>query len=191
MNISTDFLLASLPIPLVWQLQLNKRTKISLIFVLSLGLFACIAAIMRVRLTKTVLSDPNRFVHDEYSLWNTIELNVGIVAASLPAIKPLINRFLDVARVFKSGLSKPSAQGDRDTSGYQKHDQHSDRGIALVDYGTAGKPAVSISANAPNSTNKVVWNINRASGSEDSILPHTSSNDASKVIVVTQDICVN
>jgi hypothetical protein len=72
-NISADFLLALLPIHLVWQLQLNKRTKISLIFVLSFGLFACVAAIMKVRLTKTVMSGPNRFVYDECSLWNTIE----------------------------------------------------------------------------------------------------------------------
>ena len=117
--------------------------------------------------------------------------NVGIVAASLPAIEPLISKFLDVAREFTSGLSKPSALGDRNTSGYQKHDHRSDCGISLVDYGSAGKPAVSISANTPNPASKVGWNTNRASGSKDIILLHPSLSDASKVVVVMRDIRVN
>lgn len=36
-NILTDVLFATMPIPLVWQLQLNTRTKLSLITILSLG----------------------------------------------------------------------------------------------------------------------------------------------------------
>ena len=36
-NIATDVLLATLPIPKVWKLQVNVRTKISLIAILSLG----------------------------------------------------------------------------------------------------------------------------------------------------------
>jgi hypothetical protein len=36
-NIVTDTILAGLPVPLVWNLQLNKRTKISLTLILGLG----------------------------------------------------------------------------------------------------------------------------------------------------------
>jgi len=36
-NIVTDVVLALIPIPLIWSLQVNKRTKASLIFILSLG----------------------------------------------------------------------------------------------------------------------------------------------------------
>lgn len=36
-NIITDVLFASLPIPIVWNLQVNLRTKISLVAILSLG----------------------------------------------------------------------------------------------------------------------------------------------------------
>jgi hypothetical protein len=46
-NIATDFLLALLPVPLIWKLQTGIRTKILVVGVLSLGLFACAAGIVK------------------------------------------------------------------------------------------------------------------------------------------------
>jgi hypothetical protein len=46
-NIATDLLFAILPIPLVWGLQLNTRTKIGLVCILSLGFFAAATAIYK------------------------------------------------------------------------------------------------------------------------------------------------
>jgi hypothetical protein len=44
-NIVTDTILAVLPVPLVWKLQLNKRAKNTLIVILGLGfLYACMLA---------------------------------------------------------------------------------------------------------------------------------------------------
>jgi len=45
-NVTTDVMFATIPIPLIWQLQLNLRARISLIFILSLGFFASAAAIV-------------------------------------------------------------------------------------------------------------------------------------------------
>jgi hypothetical protein len=97
-NITTDFLLALLPVPFIWRLQIEIRSKILVVGILSLGLFACVAGIIKSTYNKTVLTDPKRFVHDEYSMWNFIELNVGIIAASLPTLKPFFTRLLEVAR---------------------------------------------------------------------------------------------
>ncbi|OAG02010.1 uncharacterized protein CC84DRAFT_1046309, partial [Paraphaeosphaeria sporulosa] len=90
-NIITDVLFATLPIPLIWKLQINMRTKISLVVVLSLGWFACAAAIVKAAQQYTVLDDPDWTVHDSFNVWNYIELTVGIIAASLPALKPLFH----------------------------------------------------------------------------------------------------
>lgn len=169
---------------------MNMRTKISLIFVLSLGLFACVAGIMKVRLNKTILSDPDRFIYDGYSMWNFVELDLGIIAGSLPSIKPLLNRFLNAARGLTNGPSKPSAQGDRNTSGYQRHNHQSERDISLVDYETNGRQAAKILAERRGITGKVVWDLARASGSEESILLHHGSNNRAEVIVVTEDVHV-
>lgn len=189
-NILTDFLLALLPVPLIWQLQLNLRTKISLILVLSLGLFACVAAIMKARLNKTILSDPNRFIYDGYSMWNFIELDVGIIAGSLPATKPLFSRFLDAARGLTSGPSKSSGLGDRNMLGYQRHSEPSDGDIVLVDYKNTGNPTVRISAQPSYSTDQAVWGMQRATSSEDSILPRRTFKGAPNGIIVTSDVRV-
>jgi hypothetical protein len=44
-NIATGFLLALLPVPLIWKLQIGLRTRISVVGIFSLGLFACTAGI--------------------------------------------------------------------------------------------------------------------------------------------------
>lgn len=56
-NIITDFLFASLPIPLVFQLQVNLRTKMTLVSILSLGFFASAAAIVKCIKQWNVLTD--------------------------------------------------------------------------------------------------------------------------------------
>ncbi|RYN28419.1 hypothetical protein AA0112_g7563 [Alternaria arborescens] len=94
-TISTDFLLALLPIPLVWQLQLNGRTKITLVCILALGLFAGVAAIIKSEKQKTALTDPDPYVHDTFTMWRFIEYDVGIVVASLPSLKPLFKHILN------------------------------------------------------------------------------------------------
>ncbi|KAF1952866.1 hypothetical protein CC80DRAFT_355435, partial [Byssothecium circinans] len=102
-NIVTDVLFATLPIPLIWKLQLNLRTKLSLIIVLSLGWFACAAAIVKAIQQWHVLEELDWTVQDSFNIWNYIELTVGILAASLPPLKPLVNRFLETARAITSG----------------------------------------------------------------------------------------
>ncbi|KAF2090079.1 hypothetical protein K490DRAFT_71751 [Saccharata proteae CBS 121410] len=104
-NIATDILFASLPIPLIWNLQINKRTKSSLICILSLGYFASAAAAVKCIKQYHVFADPDWTVQDSYNVWNDIELNMGIIAASLPALKPVFNWFLQTARAITSGTN--------------------------------------------------------------------------------------
>jgi hypothetical protein len=49
-NIATDLLFALIPIPMVWKLQVNLRTRIGLAIILSLGLFASGIAIYKTPL---------------------------------------------------------------------------------------------------------------------------------------------
>ncbi|EMC99556.1 hypothetical protein BAUCODRAFT_64029, partial [Baudoinia panamericana UAMH 10762] len=56
-NIATDFLFALLPIPIVLGLQVNVRTKISLVFILCLGFVACAAGIVKAHLQTTFLAN--------------------------------------------------------------------------------------------------------------------------------------
>lgn len=87
-----------MPVPLVWQLQLNLRAKISLMFVLTRGIFAAISAIVKAEIQKTFFQDPDPYIENRFTLWKTIEMDVGLIAASLPALKPLVNWSLGAAR---------------------------------------------------------------------------------------------
>lgn len=62
-NILTDFLFASLPVPLIWELQVNLRTKLTLASILSLGFFASAAAIVKCVKQWNVLEDPDWTVY--------------------------------------------------------------------------------------------------------------------------------
>jgi len=90
-NCLTDFLLALLPVPLIWQLKLNVRTRMSLIAILSLGVSAGAAGVFRATVFNTILHDPRRFVHDKWMMWNYVELTVGIIAGSLSCVEALVS----------------------------------------------------------------------------------------------------
>ncbi|KAF8851193.1 hypothetical protein BDZ45DRAFT_156348 [Acephala macrosclerotiorum] len=111
-NIVTDVLFASLPIPMVWNLQVNIRTKISLIAILSLGYFACAASIVKTVIQSKVLSNPDSTRNDSYFIWNSIELYIGILAASLPSLRPLFRSILETTRSLRTrGITSSGQMG--------------------------------------------------------------------------------
>ncbi|KAL3422024.1 integral membrane protein [Phlyctema vagabunda] len=105
-NIVTDFVFATLPIPLIIGLQMNRKVKISLICVLSLSYFACAAAIVKTVLLSGFFEDPDYSFHNSYQVWNDIEFNTGILAACLPSLRPLFSFLSDTVSSIaqRSGL---------------------------------------------------------------------------------------
>lgn len=96
LNILTDLTFAIfIPVPMLWKLQMNKRTKASVIGVLALGVFACIAAMVRVP-SQMNYGKVGDLMWDSRNLtiWTVTECNIGIVAGSMPAMKPLFRPLL-------------------------------------------------------------------------------------------------
>ncbi|KAF2002055.1 hypothetical protein P154DRAFT_431759 [Amniculicola lignicola CBS 123094] len=207
-NIVTDALFATLPIPLIWQLQLNTRTKISLIAVLSLGWFACAAAIIKAVQQWNVLNDPDWTVHSSFNVWNYIEFTIGIIAASLPSLKPLFNWFLQTARAITSGGRtkgsgyKASGYNQPNALGYHKTTEGSHRSIALQSLGSKGDTTpssysknpynVRITGAPPTSqAEKEIWDMDRAKTSDESILPLQSPPVGPHGILMTREVRVD
>lgn len=111
-NMIVDVLLAFLPIPVIYSMQLSKRTKAALTFVLFLGFIAVGAAGVKLKAQITFLQDTDRMYHDRFPIWAAVELYFAILAASLPTLKPLFVRFLGVA---KSSISGDSVAARRRT----------------------------------------------------------------------------
>ncbi|KAJ5774854.1 hypothetical protein N7457_009750 [Penicillium paradoxum] len=95
LNIVTDVLTYTLPIKVIFGLQMPQKQKIVLGFILCLGLFACISSIIRITYIPTMLtSEDATYAISGAMYWSVIETNVGIFAASIPSFKAIASRFL-------------------------------------------------------------------------------------------------
>ncbi|KAJ3533957.1 hypothetical protein NM208_g7757 [Fusarium decemcellulare] len=90
-TIVADIVVAVLPIPVLWKLEVRMAKKISLIVIFGLGLFTTICSIMRYMQIGRI-QDPNDGNSTTLVLWGTIEFNVGNMVSSLPFLAPLFFR---------------------------------------------------------------------------------------------------
>lgn len=106
LNIITDLMFAVfIPVPMLWNINVTRRTRISLFGVLGLGCFACACAIVRFTFLGTYRKKDDWLWDTQYlTTWTVLEMNVGIIAASLPSLRPLFKKFL--GSMYGSG-SKP------------------------------------------------------------------------------------
>lgn len=96
LTILTDILVLIIPTWLLWDLRMKPRKKIATIFLLSLGFLVTGISVFRLYFLSTFYyGSPNP--DPTYSVAGTssaIEVNVAIIAACGPSMKPLIVRFL-------------------------------------------------------------------------------------------------
>jgi fucose permease len=112
-NIITDLALLFLPMPILTGMRLPRKQKIILIVTFSFGAF--VAAVDVVRIAYLQSASLNRFktiqnnsggntqILEENDfpwyaslsfMWSAIEVNLGIICACVPSLKPLFSRFL-------------------------------------------------------------------------------------------------
>ncbi|KAI0976147.1 hypothetical protein F4678DRAFT_456469 [Xylaria arbuscula] len=94
LSIFTDILLASLPIPVIWQLQLKRKIRVYLIIMLGLGWGA--VGIGIVKAINQIRYNPFGDITYEISVptWAFIQLNVSIIAACAPQLKKVLRPIL-------------------------------------------------------------------------------------------------
>ncbi|KAF2084270.1 hypothetical protein K490DRAFT_75929 [Saccharata proteae CBS 121410] len=95
LNIVLDLTVIILPLPFLAKLQLNKRKKVLLMLMFSLGFFITIVSILRLD-ALIQFGDTSNITWDYVSVgyWSTIELHVGIICGCLPAIRSLALHFM-------------------------------------------------------------------------------------------------
>ncbi|KAI1100726.1 hypothetical protein F4804DRAFT_318095 [Jackrogersella minutella] len=97
LNIAIDIIILLLPIPLVIRMQLPIRQKISVILLFATGIVVCCVALKRVTYIPVLEAS------EDYD-WDAvpdmilcfIEVNFGIICASVPAVRPFFSRLLPV-----------------------------------------------------------------------------------------------
>ncbi|KAM4057271.1 integral membrane protein [Hirsutella rhossiliensis] len=96
-NIVIDLVILFLPVKVIVPLQIPLRQKISLVLLFATGGFVCAAAIKRTLIMPPLMSSPDySWDLTEQFIWSFVEVNAGIVCASLAALKPLFMRYLPV-----------------------------------------------------------------------------------------------
>jgi hypothetical protein len=93
-HVTTDLILSFIPITFIRKLNRPRREKIFLAALMSMGLFASLFAILR---TVTL----RNFTRDDFfrgqvmpALWGTLELEVALIAATVPTLRNFVQRVL-------------------------------------------------------------------------------------------------
>ncbi|KAK3381200.1 hypothetical protein B0H63DRAFT_396245 [Podospora didyma] len=84
-----DFILAFLPWPLVWGLQMRKQEKLGVALAMSLGVFAGITAIMKCIAIPTLAHGDFTYDGAELVIWGDAEVATTIMATSIPVLRVL------------------------------------------------------------------------------------------------------
>ncbi|KAJ6172778.1 hypothetical protein N7470_001845 [Penicillium chermesinum] len=125
----TDLTIALLPIALIWNLRMKRRTKAAVAGILGIGCLASAAVIVRIPFVKhyqdkeflctsyrtSPSSIPTGLIVDsadntyQISIWSNVEAGLGITAGSLTTLRPL-------GRFFKGGSSGSHSHSQNRTS---------------------------------------------------------------------------
>ncbi|KAI9754398.1 MAG: hypothetical protein M4579_004736 [Chaenotheca gracillima] len=94
LNVAIDFAMLILPMPTVWKLRVPTRQKIALTCIFGIGAFVCGVSIARVIEFIPLLASPDvSWTTTNAYVWCVIEINTGIICASLVTLRPFLRQF--------------------------------------------------------------------------------------------------
>ncbi|OCK74340.1 hypothetical protein K432DRAFT_339104 [Lepidopterella palustris CBS 459.81] len=97
-----DMTLATLPIFLVWNLNMNRLTKCTVVVLLAFGSVPSIATIARIPYVH-FLKDKADFLYSnsEIAIWSIVEVGISLIATSVATLRPLVAKY----HIFSSNRS--------------------------------------------------------------------------------------
>ncbi|KAI0133382.1 hypothetical protein F4776DRAFT_133516 [Hypoxylon sp. NC0597] len=120
-NAVVDIYVLILPAPLLWGLNMGPRRKMRLAAVFGIGIFACVASLVRLGMTPLLQSDlDSTYNIARVSVWATLEINVGLICSCLMLLPAFLRHHLpeSAKSYFRSiALSKGSKSGKGSSSG--------------------------------------------------------------------------
>ncbi|CCT75883.1 related to integral membrane protein [Fusarium fujikuroi] len=119
MNMMNDIIILTVPIPRIWTLHMNNKTKISIICIMLLGSFVCVASIARIYYLWGFFQnlDATWWMGPSFA-WSSLEPSVAVISACLPTLAPLFR----IKRINSTSRGTPSGPTDLSKSG-SKHFQ--------------------------------------------------------------------
>ncbi|KAF2819619.1 hypothetical protein CC86DRAFT_412921 [Ophiobolus disseminans] len=115
LSIVEDFIILLLPIHELWKLQMNNRKKIGIILLLSVGSFASITSIVRLRyLLKFANSYDSTWDNVDVIKWSLIEILSACICGNLLPLRPLIDKIVPPVRSLFSRYTRSFSRKSSD-----------------------------------------------------------------------------
>ncbi|ORX94210.1 hypothetical protein BCR34DRAFT_499411 [Clohesyomyces aquaticus] len=90
-NACADWILGLLPFFIVWDLQVNRKTKIMVAGILAFAAIGSTGTVVRMKYIHTLThGDDFLWATTDVAIWSTVEPGIGITAASMATLKPLL-----------------------------------------------------------------------------------------------------
>ncbi|KXT15563.1 hypothetical protein AC579_6539 [Pseudocercospora musae] len=132
-NIITDWFCALLPIPLLWDLKLNTNSKISVGFLLSLGVLASLSACIRLKYTVNLnSSDDYLFSVADVLIWGFAENGVGFIVGCISTLRPLFRKMFHLGDS-TGGSGMKLSEGHGHSYGNSRGRLENGHGIGFMD----------------------------------------------------------
>ncbi|KAL2821221.1 hypothetical protein BJX63DRAFT_379663 [Aspergillus granulosus] len=122
-NIATDWVTALMPIPLLWNVQLNRNSKVAVMGLMSLGILASLSACVRLKYTINLTNQTDfLFAVADVLIWGFAENAIGMSVGNIATLRPIFHSFFErtIRRTGYSGSrSRSGGAASRLASGYE------------------------------------------------------------------------
>ncbi|KAK8247141.1 hypothetical protein IWZ00DRAFT_34728 [Phyllosticta capitalensis] len=113
MSILSDILIIITPLPIIFNMNLERKKKISLAVTFAIGGFGLITSVIRLYyLHKLFLVSDKTLYNPLPALWSAVELNTVIICGCLITLHPLLSLVLGPIRRYASSSSPSNSQGN-------------------------------------------------------------------------------
>lgn len=107
----TDLVFVVLPILVLWNSNMDRKSKFSVGFILCLAASACICSMIRFQYVDGLTQIDDFFWNaTNIAIWSTIECGASIIAACLATLRPLLKRMFATAGTISKSLRSSNTQ---------------------------------------------------------------------------------
>ncbi|KAK7959288.1 uncharacterized protein PG986_004142 [Apiospora aurea] len=130
-NIFTDVVFATLPVPMIWRLQMTYRARVCLIGILRLGYAAVLLGIAKVLCQNVFRGEPDQSFTNLIQSFEFLQINVGIMAACAPSLMPLVGGVRRLTSLTSRGGGEDGRVSQYRTGAQSAGGRRESRGIGL------------------------------------------------------------
>lgn len=140
----TDLVFVVLPIVVLWNANMDRRSKFSVGFILCLAASACICSMIRFQYVDGLTQIDDFFWNAaNIAIWSTIECGASIVAGCLATLRPLLKRMFATAGTITKTLRASNTQSNgssRQTNNTTSTNTHSSSNERKAGGSSTGEP---------------------------------------------------